>query len=383
MYASSPRPFGRAFGVVVALVGLWTGVAAAAFTTFESGQVRPLALSPDGSRLFAVNTPDDRLEIFDVDARRARRTPARSRSASSRSRSRRAPNAEVWVVNHLSDSVSIVDVATQPAARRRARCSSATSRATSSSPARAATARFITTAHRGQNCPRRRRSSPPPGIGARRRLGLRRRQPRRDARRHAAHASSTLFGDTPRALAVSARRQHGLRGGLPLRQPDDHACREGAGLQRRRRRRARAPSSGDDHAGRPAGARTRTVQGVAQPEAGLIVKFDTGASQWQRRARPQLEQRRALHPARPGRLRDRRERRPAGRRRPASPRVGTVLFNMAVNPVSGKVYVTQHRGAERGPLRGPRRLRRHAPCAATCTRRASPCSTARACCRAT
>ena len=38
------------------------------FVTFESGQVRPLALSPDGSRLFAVDTPDDRLEIFDVTA---------------------------------------------------------------------------------------------------------------------------------------------------------------------------------------------------------------------------------------------------------------------------------------------------------------------------
>src|SRR4029453_9765967 len=40
--------------------------AAASFITFESGQVRPLALSPDGAPLFAVNTPDDRLEIFDV-----------------------------------------------------------------------------------------------------------------------------------------------------------------------------------------------------------------------------------------------------------------------------------------------------------------------------
>src|SRR5262245_37702706 len=36
------------------------------FTTFESGPVRPLALSADGARLFAVNTPDDRLEILDV-----------------------------------------------------------------------------------------------------------------------------------------------------------------------------------------------------------------------------------------------------------------------------------------------------------------------------
>jgi len=32
------------------------------FTVFESGQVRPLALSPD-NHLFAVNTPDNRLEI--------------------------------------------------------------------------------------------------------------------------------------------------------------------------------------------------------------------------------------------------------------------------------------------------------------------------------
>jgi 6-phosphogluconolactonase (cycloisomerase 2 family) len=39
---------------------------AASFTTFESGQVRPLALSPDGTTLYAVNAPDGRLEIFDV-----------------------------------------------------------------------------------------------------------------------------------------------------------------------------------------------------------------------------------------------------------------------------------------------------------------------------
>src|SRR5262245_8924339 len=41
-------------------------VAARPYTLFESGHVRPLALSPDGSTLFAVNTPDNRLEIFKV-----------------------------------------------------------------------------------------------------------------------------------------------------------------------------------------------------------------------------------------------------------------------------------------------------------------------------
>src|SRR5262245_64369952 len=60
----------RNIGVVV-----WAFVAVAVatpgwatFVTFESGQVRPLALSPDGNRLYAVNTPDSRQEIFTVDA---------------------------------------------------------------------------------------------------------------------------------------------------------------------------------------------------------------------------------------------------------------------------------------------------------------------------
>src|SRR5262245_46230996 len=33
---------------------------------FETGQVRPLSISPDKKTLFAVNTPDNRLEVFDI-----------------------------------------------------------------------------------------------------------------------------------------------------------------------------------------------------------------------------------------------------------------------------------------------------------------------------
>jgi DNA-binding beta-propeller fold protein YncE len=40
---------------------------AQSFVNFETGQVRPLAMSPDGTRLFAINTPDNRLEVFTVD----------------------------------------------------------------------------------------------------------------------------------------------------------------------------------------------------------------------------------------------------------------------------------------------------------------------------
>ena len=38
------------------------------FITFESGHVRPLAKSADGTRLFAVNTPNNSLEIFAITA---------------------------------------------------------------------------------------------------------------------------------------------------------------------------------------------------------------------------------------------------------------------------------------------------------------------------
>ena len=38
-----------------------TAAAQSNYTLFESGPVRPLALSPDGTKLFACNIPDGRL----------------------------------------------------------------------------------------------------------------------------------------------------------------------------------------------------------------------------------------------------------------------------------------------------------------------------------
>src|SRR5262245_19719331 len=77
------------------------------FIEFESGHVRPIALSPDGTRLFAVNTPNATLEIFNVTASGltfAGRVPVGLEPVAVAARS----NTEVWVVNHLSDSVSVV-----------------------------------------------------------------------------------------------------------------------------------------------------------------------------------------------------------------------------------------------------------------------------------
>ncbi len=103
----------RSLLLVLLLFAAGLASAQSDFLTFESGQVRPLALSPDGSRLFAVNTPDNRLEVFDVvggNLVHAVSVPVGMEPVAVAVRT----NTEVWVVNHLSDSVSIVDLAATP-----------------------------------------------------------------------------------------------------------------------------------------------------------------------------------------------------------------------------------------------------------------------------
>src|SRR5258708_19764213 len=67
-----PLKFLHALAVVALLSApLLAGSARAAppnFIEFESGHVRPIAMSPSGTQLFAVNTPNDTLEIFNVTA---------------------------------------------------------------------------------------------------------------------------------------------------------------------------------------------------------------------------------------------------------------------------------------------------------------------------
>src|SRR5438132_12741081 len=174
--------------------------AAASFTTFESGQVRPMALSPDGTRLFAVNTPDDRLEIFSVGTGGLTHTssvPVGLEPVAVAARS----NTEVWVVNHLSDSVSIVDVGTDPPRVTRTLLVGDEPRdIVFAGPG--GNRAFITTAHRGQNSGVPLSDLTTAGIG------------RADVWAFDANnlgtslggtrlALLTLFGDTPRALAVT------------------------------------------------------------------------------------------------------------------------------------------------------------------------------------
>lgn len=97
------------FLVSTGLVALAFPAAATTVTNFEAQQIHPLALSVDGSRLFAVNTPDSRLTVFAVTAAGLTleaEIPVGLEPVSVRPRT---PD-EVWVVNHLSDTISIVDL---------------------------------------------------------------------------------------------------------------------------------------------------------------------------------------------------------------------------------------------------------------------------------
>ena len=200
-------------GTLAALVAasvLTSGAArAGSFTTFESGQVRPLALSPDGSRLFAVNTPDDQLETFAVTATGLVHQSSVTVGLEPVAVAART-NDEVWVVNLLSDSISIVDVTSDPPRVTRTLLVGDEPRDIVFAGA-GGTRAFITTAHRGQQ-----RTDPSiasvPGAGDPQltTAGV----GRADVWVFDATALGTtlggtpvgivtLFGDTPRALAVA------------------------------------------------------------------------------------------------------------------------------------------------------------------------------------
>lgn len=86
------------------------------FVNWETPHVSPLAISPDGARLYAVNTPAARLEVFDISAdlpALIARIPVGLEPLSVKLRS----PTEAWVVNNISDSVSVVDLTSQSVIR--------------------------------------------------------------------------------------------------------------------------------------------------------------------------------------------------------------------------------------------------------------------------
>ncbi len=89
----------------------FSGVLAAAdYTHFESPTISPLALSPSGGRLFAVNTTAGRLSVFSLQSpllpELIREIPVGLEPVSVLPVS----DDEAWVVNHVSRSISVVSV---------------------------------------------------------------------------------------------------------------------------------------------------------------------------------------------------------------------------------------------------------------------------------
>jgi YVTN family beta-propeller protein len=292
------------------------------FVTFESGQVRPLALSPDGKRLFALNTPDGRLEIYDIRSgiplfRRSVRVGLEPVAVAARS------NSEVWVVNHLSDSVSIVDVNAQtPHVKRTLLVGDEPRDIVFAGPDRQRA--FITAAHRGQNVP----FDPQPltpGVGRADVWVFDAANPGDGIGGTPLHILS-LFGDTLRPLAVS---------------PDGSRVYAGVFNSGNRTTVLEADIA---NGGLQKPGPLADIHGNPQPRTGLIVRFDgrnwidNGDAASGQAPRAWTERVRFSLPDYDVFEIDAMASPPAELRRIS--RVGTTLFNMAVNPVNGTLYVS-------------------------------------------
>lgn len=323
---------------------------AASFTAFESGQVRPLAMSPDGNRLFAVNTPDNRLEIFDITATGLTPTasvPVGMEPVAVAARN----NNEVWVVNYLSDSISIIDVSVSPARVIKTLL-------VGDEPADIVFAgtggnrAFITAAHRGQNSPYTDPANPgeltTPGIGRADVWVF-------DATNTGSSlgggpvAIVTLFGDTPKALTVSPDGNTVYAaifksGNQTTVLQEEVICDSNESVP------CTIKAGEVNGVGKLPPPNPKTVSGQQSPETGLIVKYngsqwvDELNTDWSGLVRFNLPDKDvfaidadALTPVETDSFSN----------------VGTVLFNMAVNPVSGKIYVANTDAINEVRFEGP------------------------------
>jgi len=308
------------------------------FTVFESGQVRPLALSPSGKFLFAANTPDGRLEVFRIEGHGLEHRASIPVGLEPVAVAARGDD-EVWVVNHLSDSVSVVALTAGGHGGRVARTllvgdeprdivfgGTARNRA------------FITTAHRGQNVPYDPQLTTP-GVG-RADVWVFDADHPGDTLAGTPLTIVTLFSDTPRALAVS---------------PDGsrvYAAAFHSGNRTTTVHEAFIPDGGQAAGGLP-GPNTN-ADGVRQPETGLIVKFngthwvDELNRAWDDQILFSLPDKDVFvinaNANPPVQLAG-----AAG----AYQGVGTILYDMVVNPVNGKVYVSNTEAGNEKRFEGP------------------------------
>jgi len=85
-----------------------------AFVNFEGAQTNPIRISADGTRLFAVNTPNGTLSVFDLTAPASpaliAEIPVGIEPVSVNINPNVSGNDEAWVTNQISNSVSVVSV---------------------------------------------------------------------------------------------------------------------------------------------------------------------------------------------------------------------------------------------------------------------------------
>jgi YVTN family beta-propeller protein len=253
--------------------------------------------------------------------------------------------SEVWVVNHLSDSVSIVDVATSPprVVRTLLTCDEPRDIVFAGPGGNRA---FITTARRGQNCPV---SADLTIEGTGRALVQ-----VFDATNLGTSLGGTpltnvvLFGDTPRALARSADGNTVYAavfhsGNQTTALSEGLVCNGGAG----------AGSCSVFGFTMPGGLPApNAADGEVGPEVGLIVRFNEAAGQWQDELGRNWNN--AVRLSLPDQ--DVFAINAAGAPPAATAtftHVGTVLFNMAVNPVNGRVYVSNTEARNEVRFEGP------------------------------
>ena len=313
-----------------------TPPAAGAFVTFESGHVRPMALSSNGLRLFVVNTPDNRVEVYNT----ASGTPVLSESIPVGLEPvsvALANDNQLWVVNHLSDSISVVDVSTSPARVVNTLLVGDEPRDIVFAGAGNKWA-FITAAHRGQNVKFDPRLTTP-GVG------------RADVWVFNAASPGTalggtpvtvlnMFGDTMRGLARNAA-------GTRVYAAVFHSGNKTTGL---------TDDIGEGGIAKP--PPTTAADGTTQPQTGLIVQQDasgrwkdngdprtnTAPRDWSSRVKLNLPDYDVFTIDTSGST-------PTVTTRVSG--VGTTLFNLAVNPASGKVYVSNQEARNVVRFEGP------------------------------
>ena len=321
-------------------------------TEFESGQVRPIALSLDRTKLFALNTPNGTLEIFDITSGGLvlqSRLPVGMEPVAVAVRS----NDEVWVVNHLSDSISVVSLTGTPRVVRTLLVGDEPRDIVfAGSPARA----FITTAHRGQHRTHSSISDVPgagdpqlttPGVG---RMDVWVFDP---ANLGTAIGGKplrimTFFTDTPRALAVSPDKRTvyvaGFKTGNQTTTILEPMVCDGFDPHKP----CRVDNGSTSPGGNP-GPGTN-FEGKQAPKVGLIVKFNNSTQIWED------ELGRNWNHAVRFRLPDRdvfAVNANTLTQTASFAHVGTTLFNMVTNPITGNLYVSNTEAFNHIRFEGP------------------------------